>query len=287
MMTEMHNVRSNEGMNDKELSLLYARIDDLLIGREKGIFGSTDFLTPRDRKRAKRYLAACGQREGVRFFGGYDEAERCIAIFLPSYLTEGGGDELPDYAEDAFREYVDETIVLLEVIGSGYRELSHRDVLGSVLALGIERDGIGDIILLPVEESGRAQPRILIEVKASLAPFLLSDFKRIGKDAVRVRMGSFPKDFVVERKTKPIGDTVASNRLDCVIGALTNTARERAQSLIRSGMVEVEYEIEQRPDHRLSPPCVISVRGYGKFNLLSLGEVTKKGRLRLRAEQYI
>lgn len=286
MMTGTVEGRSGEGLSDRELSLLYARIDDLLDGREKGVFGSTDFLTPRDRKRTEHYLASCGQKGGVRFYGGFAEAERCVAIFLPTYLTEAEED-FGTYAEEAVCGYAEETVVLLEVIGSGFRTLTHRDVMGSVLSLGIERDGIGDIILLPVEESGRAQPRVLIAVKSSLAPFLLSEWKRIGNDTVRVRVGSLPEGFTVERKTKPIGDTVASNRLDCVIGSLTNTAREKAQSLIRSGLVEVEYEVEQRPDRRLQPPCVISVRGYGKFNLLSLGEVTKKGRLRLRAEQYI
>ena len=108
VMAETVEARLGEGLSDRELSLLYARIDDLLDGREKGVFGSTDFLTPRDRKRAERYLTSCGQQDGVRFYGGFPEAERCVAIFLPAYLTDAAED-FGAYTEEAFRSYAEET----------------------------------------------------------------------------------------------------------------------------------------------------------------------------------
>ena len=197
-------------------------------------------------------------------------------------LLSDGGDEMLYLSE-----YVDEAIKLLEIRGSGYRVITHRDVLGATLGLGVERDAIGDILILDGDGNGREQPRVYMEVTARIAPFLLSELKKIGSDSVRVRLGAFPEDFVFTPKTKPISDTVASNRLDCVIGALVNTSREKAQALIRAGLVEVEYEPEQRSDARLSPPCTVSVRGHGKFRLLSLGDLTKKGRIRLVGEQYL
>ncbi|MBO5269688.1 MAG: hypothetical protein J6B77_02805 [Clostridia bacterium] len=274
---------------EREDRQLKARADDLMARADGGEVAFTDFLTPREQRVLGRHLAQCGRADAVRFFGGFAGAERCVACFLPEYLCDLLEGCAAGSAEEAayLAPYVEERITMLEIRGSGYRTLTHRDVLGATLGLGIERDAVGDIILLPGDGNGREQPRVYLLVTEKIAPFLLETLKKIGADTVRVKRGVFPEDFVFQKETRPISDTVASNRLDCVIGALTNTAREKAQSLIRGGLVEVEYEVLQRADARLTPPCMISVRGYGKFQLLALGEVTKKGRLRLRAEQYV
>ena len=89
------------------------------------------------------------------------------------------------------------------------------------------------------------------------------------------------------RRFETVSDTVASARLDCVVAALANLSRERAQEAVRSGLCEVEYEVAEVCDMLLEVPCVLSIRGVGKFRLLSLSGPTKKGRLRLMAEKYI
>lgn len=273
----------------KEIRLAAGRIDDLSARRDNGEIVFSDFLTPREQHFLKRYLASCGRGNTVRFYGGFRGAERRIAYFLPDYLLElsDGCEDGSDEEMVCLKENLDEAIVMLEIRGSGYRAITHRDVLGAVLGLGIERDAIGDILLLDGDGSGREQPRIYLLAVSRLAPFLLSDLKKIGSDTVRVKRGSFPDDFVFLPRVREISDTVASNRLDAVVGAITNIAREKAQSLIRGGFVEVDYEPEQRADARLAPPNIITVRGYGKFRILTLGEITKKGRIRLRAEQYL
>ena len=80
---------------------------------------------------------------------------------------------------------------------------------------------------------------------------------------------------------------MASKRLDCVVGALTNLSREKAQALIKTGLCEVNYLVEQRVDAEVKTPCVISARGYGKFNVLSFDGETKRARLRLVAQKYV
>lgn len=282
-------VRQSAAETEREQRRFEGRIDELSARADGGELAFTDFLTPKEQHQLTEYLTKCGRRDTVRFFGGFAGAERRIACFLPDYMTDlldgcpEGGENETLYLGDA----VSERITMLEIRGSGYRELTHRDVLGATLGLGIERDAVGDIILLPGDGNGREQPRVYLLTTERIAPFLLESLRKIGSDTVRIRRGTFPEGFVFERKTRPISDTVASNRLDCVISSLTNTAREKAQTIIRAGLVEVDYECEDRPDARLSVPCAISVRGYGKFRLLRLGEVTKKGRLRLGAEQYV
>jgi RNA-binding protein YlmH len=85
----------------------------------------------------------------------------------------------------------------------------------------------------------------------------------------------------------PISDTVASPRLDCIVGALCSLSREKARATVESGLVELDFEREERPDRTVSAPCIISVRGYGRFRINSVSDMTKKGRYRLNAEKFV
>ena len=269
----------------REQKRFEGRIDDLSARALGGETVFSDFLTPKEQHALMRYLRERGRQKSVRLWGGFPGAERAVACFLPEYLEEllESSETEPEY----FSALLSEALAVLEIRGSGYRTLTHRDFLGAVLGLGVERDAIGDILLLPGDGNGREQPRAYLVATEKIAPFLLSELKKIGSDTVRVKRGAFPEDFVFTPKTRPLSDTVASERLDCVIGALVNTSREKAQALIRAGLVEVDYEAAEKIDARLTPPAVISVRGHGKFRLLTLGGTTKKGRIRLTAEQYI
>ena len=60
-----------------------------------------------------------------------------------------------------------------------------------------------------------------------------------------------------------------------------------AQSAVRTGLVEVDFEVEERTDLILVPPATVSVRGYGRFILRSFDGQTRKGRLRLRADRLV
>ena len=90
----------------------------------------------------------------------------------------------------------------------------------------------------------------------------------------------------IEPRTTELSDTVASARLDCVVASLCRLSREKARECVLSELVELNFEVEDRPDHAVEAPAILSVRGVGRFRVLSLSELTKKGRLRLRAEKY-
>jgi RNA-binding protein YlmH len=173
----------------------------------------------------------------------------------------------------------DDPICALSVCGSGYRTLTHRDYLGSLLALGLEREVLGDI---DVPDEHHAT----LFCRASIADYLLTAVERIGNDKVKIERIALPPDFRGSRRRQPISDTVASARLDCVVAALANLSRDTAQSAIRDGRVELDYLEELRVDRTVEPPCTISLRGVGKFNVLSIATQTKKGRWRLLAEKY-
>ena len=121
----------------------------------------------------------------------------------------------------------------------------------------------------------------------TLAEFLIGELTKVGPDTVRCRECVIDETFTDGKQYRPISDTVASARLDCVVAALCNLSREAAQSAVRGGLVEVDFEPEERVDTVLEPPITVSVRGHGRFILRSFDGETKKGRLRLKADQLV
>ena len=264
--------------------LLEARVEDAIAKCGRGILSCVSFLTPRERKQAERYLRRAGAWEQAWWWGGYETAERACLFLLPDYLcaclsaipTECPADEVQALLGEDAEEAV--SAVLIE--GSGYATLSHRDFLGAILATGLERDALGDVAVQDTRRAVLFCPRTLV-------PFLCETLERVGSDTVRVRSYVPAADFTDGRHYQPIRDTVASERLDCVVAALCNLSRDASQALIRSGAVEVDFEECDRVDLSLTPPVTLSARGFGRFILRSFDGETKKGRLRLCADKLV
>jgi RNA-binding protein YlmH len=256
----------------KEFDGLYARLEDLKKRAVRGEMGISAFLSPRELHYAESYL----RRTGSCFvsLGGYNGAERKRVYILPEYM-EGveSADELSEYGSET-------DIVAIEIKGSGFVSLSHRDFMGALLCLGVERGVIGDIITL---DGGSA----VAFCDKKIADFIVAELRDVGRDKVRCRLMNVDKDFCPKRSFAAISDTVASARLDCVVAALCKLSREKARECVLSGLAELDYEYCERPDREVTAPCVLSVRGYGKFRVCSLGELTKKGRMRLVAEKFL
>ena len=273
---------------DDAIRALYARLDDLARAAARGELVVTDFLTPRERKYATAYLSSRNSEGTACMRGGYDGAERVRAVLLPDYVAglvpADDGEDVEDALRVAgFSELADgvrDTTAALKITGSGYRELTHRDYLGSVLGLGLERDAVGDI---QVADEHTAY----LIAKGEIAEFLLQNLTKVASDTVKVTLLSGGEVVPICRRTQAISDTVASERLDCVVAALANLSRDKAQTAVRSGLVEMDYETAEDCDEIVTPPCVISIRGIGKFHVTAFDGETRKGRVKLRAEKYI
>lgn len=267
---------------DNEKDILISRLEDAIKKSERGEVAFTAFLSPADLYSAKEYLRRSG-RDGLFFaFGGYSGAERARIFCIPDYMygaCDGESLITPCQFEE-LSEAVSDSVTVLEIRGSGYRELTHKDYLGSILALGLERDAVGDVAL--TDKFGA-----LVVTSRKIADFLKSELERVASDVVKSRVLS-PKDVPdVKREIKEISDTVASARLDCIVSALTGMSRESAQTAIKSGLVQVDYRISEAPDRQVGAPAVLVVRGYGKYILREFAGETKKGRLRLLAGKYM
>lgn len=264
---------------NSEVNILIARISDYAKRSLAGELSVSGFLSPSEAAMARAILSEKKITHRAIFFGGYSQAERQRLFFLPSYSDDFDGDTTQKL-DIYFAEERGAAIRSLVICGSGYRELSHRDYLGSVLSLGLERDAIGDIILLD-----RYSAVIFCSYK--IGEFLKNSLDRISNDAVTVEDFDVTDDFSPNREFKRINDTVASNRLDCVVSALTGLSREKAQELIKKELCQLNYMTECRCDRALDTPCTLTLRGYGKYILRELDGFTKKGRLKMSADKYI
>ena len=253
--------------------LLFQRAEELLDRARGGEITYTPFLTPGEQLRLTRHLGSAAE---TVLWGGYGQAERKRMLFLPPYLAELE----PDLREECLADTYAECTVAVEVRGSGYRELTHRDFLGALLHLGVERDRLGDIC---VPEGDRA----IFFCDRMLAGFFTEHLDRVANDAVRVQITAVPSSFDGGRKFVSVSDTVASPRADAVVAALANLSRERAQALFREGRIEIDYEVAERIDRIVAEGAVVVIRGCGKFIIRSLSDQTRKGRYRLIADRYV
>ena len=230
----------------------------------------TDFLAPQDASLVYPALSEAGYpsysaASVVTAFGGAEGCERVMLRF--------GDEEVLGYTED-----FPIRAVLIRPKNDKFADaLTHRDFLGALMHLGIERDVLGDII---VRENAAC-----VFVKESMAPFLLGQVTQIKHTAVTAELlTEIPEE--VKPRLVPEMLNVASARPDALIAKLYHLSREKAQNLFAAGCVFLNGRQLTKESAALSDGDVISVRGYGKFVFRGECSATKKGRLVVRVEKY-
>ena len=280
---------SGYAMQDETIRHLLSRLDDLCDRGARGEAAVSPYLTPREAKYARIHLSARLRNGTAVLWGGYPEAERVRVFILPDY-TEGLVDPeamsshpvaaLAEAGLDDLVETLREAVCPVSVKGSGFRDLTHRDYLGSILGLGLERDVIGDILIPDAHNA-------ILLTDTRVGDFLKTSLEKVATDTVKVGRVPEGTPLAGTRRLQSISDTVASERLDCVVAALCNLSREKAQMTVRSGLCELDYEAVEDCSATVTAPAVISVRGYGKFAVHAFDGTTRKGRVRLVAGKYI
>lgn len=249
-------------LNEQE-RYLYAHISDLsMLSRKTGVPKFSAFLNEREAVIAA--AAANNAKTHPVFYGGYDGAVRTICGFFEGTYAE----ELPH--EEQFG---------LNAVTFSYRkcdDLSHRDFLGAILALGVKRSAVGDILT--------ADDFAVVFCLNSVFEPIIS-MTKIGRSGVKTYPGverELPKLAFEKREA-----TVSSLRLDCVVGACANVSRERSATVIRSGQVNVDFSVCLKNDMTVKAGSVISIRGFGRYRLSDIAGETKKGRIRVVIEKYV
>ena len=221
----------------------------------------TAFLNEREQAIATETLA---REHGVEFafFGGYEGAVRKMAAIYPDYLDSAG------------LEY---PLIALTVQHAKGEKLSHRDVLGSLMGLGLSRSGVGDIL----PDDGECRFLAL----STVAEMLMDELRQIGRIGVGCSATN-PEELAAEQEYEEIYGTVSSARLDSMVKLFTNLSREKAAGLVRAGMVQKNYASAEQPSAGVSARDIVTVRGYGKYIVDVIGEPTRKGRLPVNLRKY-
>ena len=247
--------------------LITARIEDRIAQCRDGWYvTSTGFLDPHEQALAR---IAVMHAAGVRtlMYGGYDEAERRMLVCIPS--------DIPMSDEEACDGLVGVLRVTKPAIS---RELTHRDYLGSILGLGIDRRLTGDIL---VRDDG-ADIFILPEI----SDFLLREYRQAGSTAIKTEVLPADEVMIPEARFEMISDSVSSMRLDSIVSSAFRLSRGKAAEAVRGGLVSVDHAECLKPDSRVAEGSVIVLKGKGRAVLHETGEESRKGRTRIKIRRY-
>ena len=205
-------------------------------------------------------------------FGGYDFAERQMAAFIPDALS------LRDIKDsDIFQSEI--SVLHISPLNKKYSEaLSHRDYLGSILNLGIERGMIGDILITDSEA--------IVFVKMQMQEFLTENITRIRHTSVLATIDELT-DFHYSPRYEEIKGTVASVRLDSLLSVAFSSSRSKLSGLIEGGKVFVNGRLITSNAYQVKEHDIISVRGMGKFEFIETLAFTKKKRIYVLIHKYV
>lgn len=206
------------------------------------------FLTEEEQAAAARFFPPSSF---IRYDGGYEGAQRKKVIFTP--------DEEDDFSD---------IVCLRTSVSLQFRTIGHRDILGTLMALQIERNALGDFWL--------EDQTIYLYTSEQMGRFIIDQCTRIGGVSVSFEM--IDEHPVRIRKQARLEQVIASNRLDAIVAALAKISRSQAKELIRSGKVQLDHVVLEEPDKICNNNCTISIRGVGRFVYVQTLRKTRKDR---------
>lgn len=216
----------------------------------------TPFLTPQEQLIAQRII---GKQCNIRLYGGYDAAEMKRLAIGPYESTEDMG-----------------ILCLKATYRKMEKQLSHRDVLGALLHLGIERNQFGDILVQGSD--------IYIFVKTELGAFVMAELKQIARYSLT--FAPYEGEIVYEPLLAWQTKTISAARLDCIVAACINGSRTKADALIKGKLVKVDHLPLEDSKHLCNNNCTVSIRGYGRFFVKVSHRISRKGRMIVEIGTY-
>ena len=171
------------------------------------------------------------------------------------------------------------SIVLCQPLSDKFAEkLSHRDFLGAILNLGIDRSVLGDITIV--------DNHAYIFVKEGMAEFISDGLSKVRKTAVKCSIvDSAPEGMLYN--TKEVRVQAVGERIDALVAKVFSISREDSATLFSRGLVFISGKCCENVSHKLKEGNIVSVRGHGRFIYRGIEGHTKKGKLNILIEQYV
>ena len=208
------------------------------------------------------------------YYGGYDEAERKVVIFIPEFYAVD---------EASLEEFLDENgynpLDLLYIKKDKFTTLTHRDYLGAIMGLGLKRETTGDII--PKDDS------CSVFCLKSVSSYITENLKQAGRGSVSVTLCDKNEFSVKASETETVFVSVASMRLDCLVAAAFKLSRPSAAEAIKQGVIYVNSAQVTKNDFTLKTGDKLVLRGKGKVLIGEATGYSKKGRIHLNIKRYL
>ena len=259
---------------------LKARIRDLdRTAWERDVTKHTGFLTASEQADFLTW-----EKELVhpdRFFsGGWTEAERRMLIWPASYemMSAENDPAAKETAQTVLSGQLIACVKASPVNAKFSDDLSHRDFLGALMNLGIERDQIGDILI--------RENTAYIFCGAALAGVITDELARVKHTEIRTEKVPL-SECDIRPELAEMRVNVASERLDAILSAVFKLPRSKAAEAVDGEKVFVDGRIAAGCGHRLKEGAKVSVRGLGKFIYDGIENESRKGRLFVKIRKYL
>jgi RNA-binding protein YlmH len=230
-----------------------------------GIFTFTDFLGLAEQS---AFSEVSREISGIPYsaFGGAEGAERVMIRF--------GSEEELGYSQP----YPISTLKI-EPLSQKYAEkLTHRDFLGAIMNLGIERDTLGDIVI--IDNVG------YLFAKEDIAAYLAESLTKVRRTDVKSTVtDSLPEGELYRTERRSV--QANGERLDALVAKVFSLSREDAQSLFKKRLVFANGRQIDSTSYIPKEGEKISVRGHGRFIYLGPQSLTRKGKMNIAIEVYV
>ena len=239
------------------------RIKDFLIQVANGKMKFTYFLTPEE----QQVVSSMARKEdgvNVVFFGGFEGCERKRAVLFPSYMNE---------------EKIIPNVAVFKINRSGIDEMTHPQILGSLMGLEIDRFIVGDILVGMPED-------IYFATCSEFADFFFSNFTKVGRHNISLTNVT-GEDITKEDKFEEFDIIVSSLRLDVVVKSIMNCARDKATNCLVDGHVKLNNIVDKKPSRLCRKDDVLSIKKYGRFKLAIHDRKTKSGKFMVTVQKYL
>lgn len=250
-------------MTKEEIILAKRFVDLSKQAHNKNIVTYSDFLNLNEQNIFHTCISEL--YTNYEIFGGYDCAERQMIAFLPDALM--------------FRWEYPFLCCKIEPVNRKFADkLSHRDVLGTLMGLGIDRGKIGDILVKEQE--------IYVFCHKSISDFIRTELTRIRHTTIKISVVE-EVGTDVQPNLELCECIVTSNRLDGLLSAICRISRNEAAEHIKKGLVFVNGKEILSTSYKCKEQEIISIRGYGRFRFLQINGETKKGRIKIQYYKYV
>ncbi len=257
-------------MTEKEI--LISRIADKKNQAEDNLMiTNTFFLSAEERSDVMNSFRSTAEIKTF-YFGGYDDAERAVAMFVPDFYNIS---DITAFMKD---NPDDNPLSLLEIKKDRFSDLSHRDYLGAIMGLGIKREMIGDII---TTEEG-----CYVFCINSIAKYICENLTKAGRGTLKIEIIS--NEMLPEKNDNfdEIFLSLASLRLDGVVSSAFNISRNLASEAINKGIVFVNSLRIFKSDAPVKKGDKVVFRGKGKIVISDIIGTNKKGRTHITVKKY-